>query len=209
MAVGDIFRVAVFGEIHGQQTVNTFYYDITAGGAGSPGVLATSLSNAILAADWWAAYVDLHSNEWTATKFQIAQVSNAGVPILLSPTYEINIDDEVGDYVGESLPTSVALVVKRRTDIPGRRGFGRIFLTGVPVDWEDDSRIDTVNVNFSAAMTALLANINSAIVNGANTFRPGHYMPSMILISRFQPITLWSYDSVLRNQRRRQPGVGI
>jgi len=209
MAVGDIFRVAVNATLHGQTTINTFFYDIVAGGTGSPGTLATSLANAIIASAWWGYYVDLHSNEWNATLFQIAQVSNTGLPIMLSPTYEVNITDDAGDFVGDSLPSSVALVVKRRTDIPGRRGFGRIFLCGVPVAWDADSRIDTADVNFDTAMVGLLANIGSNITNAANTFRPGHYMPTLTLVSRFQPVTIWSFDSVLRNQRRRQPGVGV
>jgi hypothetical protein len=209
MAVGDIFRVAVNATIHGQVTINTFYWDQIAGGVDTPFNLAGNLANAILAAPWWGFYDDLHSNEWSAILFQIAQVSASGMPIMLSPTYETNIVDNPGDFVGDSLPSSVALVIKRRTDIPGRKGFGRIFLTAVPVAWEADSRIDDTDVNFSSAMTGFLANVGANMTNGGITWRPVHYMPSLTLVSRAQPIRIWSYDSVLRNQRRRQPGVGI
>lgn len=208
MAIQDVMRVAVLGVVHGQTTINTFYYEQTAGAGVEGEGQASNLANAILAATWWGAYIDLHSNEWSATKFQIAKVARTPPAVQLSPTYEVDIVDDVGDYVGGSLPTSIALVVKRKTDFGGRRGRGRIFLTGVPSDWEDDSRIDTADVNFSGAMTSLLSNLNATLTNATIEWQPRHYMPShpTVLVG---PIRVWQYDSVLRNQRRRQVGVGI
>lgn len=208
MAIQDVMRVAVRGVVHGQQTINTFYYEQSAGAGVEGEAQATNLANGILAATWWGAYIDLHSNEWSATKFDIAKVARTPPAVQLSPTYEVDIVDNDGDYVGESLPTSIALVVKRKTDFGGRRGRGRIFLTGVPLDWEDDSRIDTTDVNFDAAMTALLANLNATVTNATIEWQPRHYMPSHPTVLA-GPIRVWAYDPILRNQRRRQVGVGI
>jgi len=207
--IGDTHRVAVIASLHAQETVNTFYYTQTAGVGLADLALAATLANGILASAWWTAYLALHSDEWTAVRFEIAQVSNVGPGHgLLSPTYEIDIVDADGTEVSSSLPSSMAFVVRRRTNLPGRRGYGRIYLCGFPVTWEVDSAVNTAHVDFVAAITPFLANVNADLINGGITWSPRHYSPSLDAV-RANVIRQWAYDSVLRNQRRRQIGVGI
>jgi hypothetical protein len=207
--IGDTFRVAVIAALHGQETVNTFFYSQT-GGAGLENLaLAQTLANGILASAWWPFYLSAHSDEWTAVRFEIAQVSNTGPGNnLLSPTWEIDITDADGTVVSSSLPSSMAFVIRRRTNLPGRRGYGRIYLCGFPVAWEVDSAVNTGLAAFTTFWTGFAANINADLISGAITWSPRHYAPSLGAV-RAQVIRQWAYDSVLRNQRRRQVGVGI
>jgi len=209
MAIGDQWRISIIGRVHGQRTMNSFYYS-QVGGAGLGGLaLGLNLLNAVLASDWWDFYIDLHSNEWSAveaTTQQYLAVANKYTP--QTPLYVHDVTDEVGGFVGDSLPTSVAFVVRRRTELAGRAGYGRIYLTGFPVTWEDDSLVDTADVNFSAAIVGLLANINLDLVNAGITWSPRHLGLSLPGGGSANIIREWTYDSVLRNQRRRQIGRG-
>lgn len=208
MAILDVLRVSVRANLHGQETINTFYYQQTQGTAVEGEAQAVNLANAILSAPWWTAYVALHSNEWLCTFFNIIKTSSFAPPLALSPTYIVNVEDIVGSQNSESLPSSMALTIKRKTDVPRSRGRGRIFLTGIPVPWELDSKINPANAAFNTAITNLLANINAPLTNATLVWQPVHYMPSMEA-NLVTPIRVWEYDVVLRNQRRRQVGVGI
>jgi hypothetical protein len=209
MAVGDKWRISIIGRVHGQRTMNSFYYS-QVGGVGIAGLaLGQNLLNAVLAADWWDFYLDLHSNEWSAieaTTQQYTEFENKYTP--QTPLYVHDIVDAAGGYVGTALPTSVALVIRRRTELPGRAGYGRIYLTGVPQDWEEDSLIDTDDVNFSAAIVGFTANINLDLVNAGITWSPRHLSLSLPGGGSSNIIREWTYDDVLRNQRRRQIGRG-
>lgn len=207
MAVLDVFRVAVIGRLHGQQVVNTFYYQQTAGSAGAGFALAANLGNAILAADWWSAYIDLHNEEWTAEKFAIQHIANLDPPGILSPTYDIDIVDVAGTEVGDSVVSSVAVVVRRKTETPGRSGMGRIYLAGFPAAWCTGSRINEVNAAYLAASGAFLASVNTDLVNAGVTWGMRHFAAKQALL-KATVIRSWTIDAVLRNQRRRQLGVG-
>jgi len=207
--IGDTYRVAVIASLHGQETINTFYYTQTAGSGLENLELATTLVNGILASAWWTYYLSFHSDEWTCTRMEVAHVSNTGPgSALLSPTWEIDVTDADGTTVSSSLPSSMAFVVRRRTFLPGRRGYGRVYLCGFPVAWEVDSAVNTGLAAFVTAWTGLAANINADLTNTGITWSPRHYSPSLGAV-RANVIRQWSYDSVLRNQRRRQIGVGI
>jgi len=208
MAVGDLLRVSVEATLHGQTTFNTFYYLQTAGAGVEDELQSNNLCNAILAAPWWAAYIDLHSEEWVFTKFRTVKVVQAGAIIGDTISFETDALNNAGDFVGESLPSSVALVVRRRTAIGGRRGMGRIYLCGVPAAWELDSKINTEDPNFGPAMGDFLANVNNVVTQGTLSWEPRHYMPSGPAIVH-AAIRQWVFDEVLRNQRRRQWGRGM
>lgn len=208
VALQDVFRLAVSARLHGQQTINTFYYQQTAG-AGSAGfALAANLSQAVLAADWWPAYIDLHSDDWTVEKFAIQQLANTSPNGILSPTYEIDVVDVVGTQLGDSVTSSVAVVVRRRTETPGRSGMGRIYLAGFPAQWTLTSRINTDVVAYQQASDEFLANINVDLVNAGLTWSPRHFAAKQATL-KATTIRSWTIDTVLRNQRRRQLGVGV
>lgn len=208
MAVGDVWRVAVQATIHAQLTINTFYYQHTAGGAIADITTATSLVNAILGSAWWPFYLDMHSAEWVATVISPQRISDGDPTATLTPTYNIDIVDAPGTTGGGSLPSSMAFVIRRRTNLPGRRGYGRIYLTGFPLAWENDSIANLGVPAFVTAISGFIANANADLVNGANTWSPRHYAAKNTL-TRATPIRQWAYDLVLRNQRRRQIGVGM
>jgi len=208
MAVGDVWRVVVRATIHGQQTINTFYYEQTVGGGIADITNATSLANAIFAADWWDGYVALHSDEWTATSMGLQRINNNDPGGTLSPTYDINTVDVSGTTAGGSLPSSVAFVIRRRTNLAGRRGYGRIYLTGFPSIWEIDSKVATASATFITAKDAFINNANIDLVNAGITWSPRHFAAKNPLV-KATVIRQWAYDDVLRNQRRRQVGVGM
>jgi len=208
MAIGDFFRASVLASLHGQTTINTFYYSQTVGTGVAEFALAANLANAILAADWWDGYLQLHVATWEATRINVQQIATTPPPGILSPTYDIDIVDAAGQATGISLPSSSAVVVRRRTTIAGRKGMGRIFLCGFPADWTENSVVLTEDAEFTAASGAFLAAINTDLVNTGITWSPRHYSPSA-LVTTAAPIRQWSFDSVLRNQRRRQVGVGV
>lgn len=208
MAIGDVLRVSIRANLHSQETINTFYYKQNTGVGVEGEAQAANLVNAILTSNWWAPYKALHSNEWLAVFANVIKLSTFSPPLTLSPTYTVDILDQAGTQNSESLPTSIAVSVKRKTDQPGRRGRGRIFLTGFPQPWEKDSKIDTANTSFDVAMTAFLANINATLTQDTLSWQPVHYMPSATG-NLWTEIRTWEYDFILRNQRRRQWGRGI
>lgn len=193
MAVGDLFQLNVVGKVHGQTTVNTFYYRIKVQAAGDPRQKLI---------DCWIAgchtdYVACLSSEWTTDHFEAAGLQ----PVLPKVDF---FDATPGAVAGVCLPSSVAAVMRRKTLTPGRTGRGRVYLPAIPNSFEDDSKIA---VAAQPTYTALGLSLGLDIVDAGWTFTPQHVRRKPAL--QGLDIDRWTLDSIMRNQRRRQVGVGI
>lgn len=192
-AIGDNLQLNVVGQLHGQTTVNTFYYQVTAVGVGDVRFRLT---------DAWLgtvhdAYRDCCSLEWSTIQIEAAGIQ----PVL--PRVEQVINGLPGTQLGNSLPSSVATVIRRKTLTSGRKGRGRVYMPAVPEDFEDDSAITPAAI---LVYEALITALSISATTGAWAFGAVH-------VSR-APLTAigidrWQIDPVLRNQRRRQLGRGI
>lgn len=195
MAIGDIYQVNIVGRLHGQTTINTFHYAENQVGAGSAEAALLTLFNAGVVSELKNAC----SAEWeliTTTAQQIRPL-----PPLLP------VDDNTaagpGAVAGESLPTSVAVVVTKRTGFAGRAFRGRCYFAGVPVSQEVDSQIST-------AALLLWGDVASEM---SQTLADSTWNFSPIVYHRLSGtgtiIQNCLERQILRNQRRRQVGKGI
>lgn len=193
MAAGDLYQINVVGQLHGQTTVNTFYYRVSVEGVGDPRQKLI---------DSWLAhvhplYADCLSQEWVTLKLESLGLQ----PILPKIDFA---DATAGTVLGESLPSSVAAVARRKTLTPGRTGRGRVYLPAVPASFETDSKL---TVGSLATYNALTLELGLDISDGGWTFHPQHVRRKPAV--QGLEIDRWTMDTVLRNQRRRQVGVGI
>lgn len=195
MAVNDIYQVNMVGKVHGQTTINTFHYIETATGAGSAeGTLATALNSGLVAAVKGAA-----SNEWAFEKLVIQQIRP--LPPLLA--FEDPTAAGAGMQFAESLPSSVAVVVTKRTGLAGRANRGRCYFAGVAATHEVDSKLSTVGLGL---WTLVATEMSDNIVSGAFTFDPIVYHRAA---GSGTAILSAIARDILRNQRRRQVGKGV
>jgi hypothetical protein len=116
------------------------------------------------------------------------------------------------DYSGtfgdvEALPSSVALCIKKMSDLAGAKNRGRIFIPGLAT-----STFDQASGQWMPATMILGGAIGNTLLGSftatgaATPFRPV-VMPADL--SRFAIITNTVVNPVPRNQRRRQVGRGI
>lgn len=195
MPIGDMWRVSCIGRLHNQAVINNWYYRRTGGAADDTMAEALSLKNG-----WMAtvrtAWLDVHSNEYTLESLLERKIWQDPPPVPV----EFAIG-EVGSIQQNSLPTSVAVVLRKRTDYAGPRFRGRIFLAGVPISFETDSTITPAAQNDYNDLGAAL---KLGFTQGLYSWIPVHVTG----ITWFEIVSV-TCDVVLRSQRRRQVGRGI
>lgn len=196
MAVNDIYQVNMVGRLHGQQTINVFHYIETTTPAGS--------AEAALAQGFGAGVASEVKNaasvEWELEKISVQQIRP--LPPLL-PVEDASAAGP-GAVAGESLPTSVAAVVTKRTGLAGRAYRGRSYFAGVPQSQEVDSQLSSAALLLWQDVADQMAQPISVAPSGA--FDPIVYHRALgtgnVIVSGLA-------RPVLRNQRRRQVGKGV
>lgn len=194
MAVNDIYRVTIVGNLHGQdiQTVLHYRESVTAGANGQP-----SLAAAVDAA-FAANVLTVISSEYTY-ELTLAQKIYPGIPQF--PTAN-GTGTGTGGVGGGSLPTTVTAVVKKRTTLAGPRYRGRVFQAGIPLSYEFDS---TITVAGRIALLNGWSTVLTGLVAGGYTFTPIIWHKDTLL---FDDVNQLAMDLPLRVQRRREVGVG-
>jgi len=199
MPVNACIEVQVVGSLHGQTTRTTFHYRY-AGVAPSPDGAAAI-----------AAFLDNHnlqvggpmreraSEEWT-------HLYTSGQMIF--PTrYRAVIDgiNQDGVQAGQSLPSGVAIIVRRQGLLADRPWNGRIYLPGVPVAFEDDSSIKNAErANYDALLLGMKQQLQGSVI--AEVFRP--IVGPKPAPTGIDDVETTFLDVTLRYQRRRELGVG-
>jgi len=196
MAQNDVLRLVVTGRVHGQTVMNVHHYQQTSSQAGN--------RSAELAAAWIVAneptMLACLSDEYQLIGYTV-QVIN---PLPVLAAYQELRINKFGTINDESLPTSVAVVLTKRTALAGPKFRGRTYLGGIPVTHEVDSKVTGAAINLYHAFADKLQFILAE--EGLATFTPIIYNRST---QTSTSLTECEATDILRNQRRRQVGRGI
>lgn len=199
---GDYFEIRLTGFIHGQLFITTFRYELETGPQPDPvdmAPLATDFQTQV-----WEPLRELLSNEVVGVRINLQKIDPLRyVSFQLTPTATN------GAVASSALPSTVAMVVKRKMRLAGRRQRGRIFIPGLPVASESDSQVSTA-VQASAEMETFLENQIVQLTAGAGLL----LTPSLIVnvggawVNRGD-VEIVELDPILRVQRRREVGRGV
>jgi hypothetical protein len=185
--------------LQGQQCMNTYWYE-------NRGLQTLNGVSADVASDFeenvQSLIVAIQSEDVTQHTITVQVVT----PERLSPSQHLPTV-RTGEVASPSVPGSVAIVFKRTTDRAGREFRGRVFVAGVAQSSYEGGSL-TEAFDTSPSMTDARVAIRSAISVGA-----GFVQPVIVGVVNDQyvsrdEVTGSTNDRLLRNQRRRQVGVG-
>lgn len=108
---------------------------------------------------------------------------------------------------------TVALIFTKRTGVAGKSHRGRIYLPGIASSRVDVNRLNAFGLADSATVADTLTNVYGPAGVDTN-FKAGIYSrvlggSSPFTVTGWQQVTRYDPQTVLGNQRRRRPGVGI
>jgi len=196
MSLEDIYQLTVDGTLHGQKILNVFHYrQFTDHPLDRSDALADAFEGVVK-----VPYLACLSNEYSLNGFSVQKVW----PLPVLAAYQKAFVAVPGAIAADSLPTSVAVVIKKKTALAGPSHRGRIYLAGIPKTHEDNSMVTGAGTNLHNALADALS--NNLVGIGGPGFAP-------ILWNRDTHIATQIEDfeatTTLRNQRRRQVGRGI
>lgn len=195
MAVGDIYLVTFVQEQHGQAILNTVHYKETvSGGAAGAATLAAKI-DADAGPVWRAAL----SDEW---EYQYTQVQKIYPGVPQFPVV-VGTNAGIGSVANDPEPTSVSIVVTKRTALAGPAYRGRIYLAGIPVTYINDSALSSTGVT---GLTGVAEELIEPKTSGGYTFVPVIWHKASLTSDDITGLTL---RTTVRNQRRRQLRRGI
>jgi len=196
MAVNDVLALTVIGSLHGQTVINTMHYVQVEGviTVGEPLLVAAWIAHCM--PDWKA----VHSVEYSIEGVMAQRI----LPVPPSVPFLTTTANGPGTVAGDSLPSSVAVTLTKRTVFAGPRYRGRLFMAGIPVDWNFNSVVSPAgSIVYQALCDKLDDNLDDADT----------MLWSPVLWHRetqaYNNITRFDARNTLRNQRRRQVGVGF
>ena len=202
---GDLMYVTVRGRLHGQRTINTFWYTIF---GDAPDLAEVDAATAFMA-QWQLDHGDVYtqnlSQELTdcVVRCQLLRPQPPNEPLRWAYVQE-GLSDPDGQVAEGALPSYVTACFRRMTALAGQRYRGRIFVPGIPTTFEADSELT------QSGYDALTASIGAILVS--HVTENGHQWVPCITNqpdhSRITFITHAVLDTVLRAQRRREVGVG-
>lgn len=195
MAISDIYQLTIVGQLHGQTILNVLHYQQSGGSALNTSQELVTEWRAFCEAHWLACC----SNEYKIVGYICQRIR----PLPVMAAYESGALNLSGTVAQNSLPTSMAAVLTKRTDIAGRSYRGRIYMAGVPATYEDDSEITGAASNVYGAVATDLVGPMTDPAN--NTWAHVLWRRK---VGQSQPITSVVVRATLRNQRRRQVGRG-
>lgn len=191
MAANDVIQVTMEGKLHNQKILQVLHF-ITDDANGTPAGLAARVNALIV-----PTLLGVVSNEYSYIATWAQKIA-PGFP-------EIAVRDAgaagIGGQAVDSLPTSVAVVITKRTQWAGRAFRGRNYIAGLPETHEDNS---TLGAAVQAAWDGLATKFGSATW-AAEIYSPVIYHRSD---KSFHFVTTCEARQPLRNQRRRQVGRG-
>lgn len=197
MAVEDIYRVGIEQTLHGQLVLNVLHFrerSTDAAITDLAGALAGRVA-AVVVPPMKAA----QSNELNHTRIWAQRIKPT--PPLI-PSVVVG-HAGAGSFPSNSLPTSVSVVVTKRSTFAGVKYRGRLYGAGIPQAGEDNSQIIQAHVDLWQNVGDAIA---TALVNGAAIWDPIIWHRST---QNYEVILACEARAVLRNQRRRQLFRGV
>jgi hypothetical protein len=197
---GAIIAVQVLGRVHEQRTRTTFWYHYRGVAAIPDGVIGLLGFLADFDLNVGTAIRERCSTEWQHEHTSAQVVDPTRFRAVFASI------DLPGEQVSQSLPSGVAVVIRRTTDRSGRRYQGRIYLPGVPTAFEDDSMVAIAErPNYAALAIAMTLTLDTGDPDEPLAPIVSHTPPVLTLFDSVEDAGL---DPVLRYQRRREIGVG-
>lgn len=113
--------------------------------------------------------------------------------------------DELGGLEGNTPTFNVALSLTKRTNVPGRKGIGRIQLLGIPAENIQDGQIvgDPYKATVEQFATAVLGTVpvtNELILHACLPNNP---------VTEASDVETWEIQPTVRTMHRRTVGLGI
>jgi hypothetical protein len=200
MAIGDIIQCTINQDLHSQVLINSFHYVLQSGTGDLEDLLTifrTAVANPLLA---------IQSDELFRTSIVVQHILPFPRRFPL-----ISALPAQGSFAGISLPTSVAGVVSKQTDFAGRSYRGRWYIGGIPVVSAVESKLTPAAV---AAWDLATTNWATTLVAADGTNWRASMLrnaapPGQTPILEAQALRDIVVRPILRNQRRRQVGIGI
>lgn len=204
-AVGDVYEAVFLQRLHGQEIRNVFHYQLLAiaGGANSPDTDAANSLSVGMESFWniWRLNASVELTCYGIITQRVRPLPRTAGWVRVPAT-------QAAQVTGESLPSSVAVVIRKRTLYAGRAYRGRTYFAGIPVQQEANSSMSAAAVTaWNTVVLEIAKVITPAAVNGFTfTWTPVLYAKKTALTNQIQSC---SQDTILRNQRRRQVGKGV
>jgi len=189
---GDVLLVTLKGRLFGQRTNNTFAYYVSIAVAQ---VITDFFSQ--WATDFETVWSNAVSEDWTGDTVTVRRVG-------INSTRGIDFSiDWTGQVASPSLPPSTSAVISRFNYGAGPKARGRLFVSGVATTHHLEGQL----TNPGLALFALLAaQVDDHVVDGtALDAEPGLFNKET---STFNAIEVATARAILRQQRRREIGVG-
>jgi hypothetical protein len=201
MAIGDVYRLAVVGiGSAGQELINVYHYEKTAGGDDDAGVLLIDAWVANLSVD----YAGLISNLCAIIGFEVRNLDQPefGTDYTLPEAVQ-------GSQPGEMLPPQTSAVISWRTGFIGRRRRGRTYVWPAGEANQNAGQWNGPYLTLLAAFGAEAIDISDA---GLNVWRMVIYSKPVdppgvppILVTPVSSVVIPTFTAT---QRRRRVGVG-
>lgn len=194
--------MVLHGELFGQQTRNTLYYQYT---DVNPSPLPID-SDELMTALTTIIFPDLFacvSNEWflREVRFRLLDAT--------FPFFSVTPFSNQGLLIAVACPPSVTANTQRNRGIIGRTNRQRTYWAGIPISSVDQGRITNLAIaNWQSFAAKLVQDLPTPTV-GQN-FQPcicDLTVPGDATNIRL--LTVATVDPILRSQRRREIGVGI
>jgi hypothetical protein len=199
ISAGNIIEIQIVGRLHSQRTRTTFHYRCDDIDPGNDGVTELEYIEGVFDSEVASPIRTALSEEWVHEYNTIQRIHQTRQRTIAA---QVNV---AGAVAQSSCPSTTAVVIRRFTEQAGRRYQGRIYLPGVPVTHEQDSRLNPLMVPlYTAISLAMEQNLDGGPHN--STWVP--------IVSKLTPndnrdnVADTFVDTVLRAQRRRQIGVG-
>lgn len=103
----------------------------------------------------------------------------------------------IGGVGGDSCPDFVCAVLRKRANVPGRRGIGRWRMSCLPESYTTDNRLNGAGIG---ALVPLVANLWAHLIVGADTWVSAHHSQRNVTLL---PIVDGTVDSKLGRMKRR------
>lgn len=194
MAVGDIYQVVIDQTLHGQSILNVLHFKQDASAAAPETALSTACRTKFI-----GLLKGVQSTELTHNHLLVQRISPRPplVPVVDA------LGAGAGTVAGGSLPTSVTVNITKVTEFAGAGWRGRVYVGGVPVSSESDSKL-------AAGVQGAWQTLGNTMFNPASwadvSFKPVLWNRTAMIAT---PTQSGKVQMVLRNQRRRQHGKGV
>lgn len=208
--VGNLISVRFGYALTGREErcINVLHYQIS-NVVGAPGTLFAGLSSIATTMHdlWGAAWKPFASEDVTLVG---TAVTNC-FPLPRSATViSAGSGPAVGEVASDTLPLQDAVTLLKKTELGGRKGYGRIFIPGIPESSAEEGRINNAGITGLSEMIDFLDLPISVVGIGWELILTpmllGGPEDNPVRMNQIRDAVL--SDPIIKTQRRRRPGKG-